>query len=100
MKKCSFKISTDFSLQFAAVNRDNVKDVVSVQRVVRAIKYVTLHLSNHSVYLQNSAKGLYVCLPLTFCTAGNVLTVSFIANNSKHDARSREQNSVLAYRMS
>jgi hypothetical protein len=77
-----------------------VKDVVSVQRVVWAINDVTLHLSNHPVYIQNSAKGLSVCLPLKFSAAGNVLTVSCIANSSKHDARSREQNSVLAYRMS
>jgi len=37
------KISTVCSLQFATVNRDNVRDVVCVHRVVWAINDVTLY---------------------------------------------------------
>jgi len=43
MIKCGLKLFTVFSLQFAAVNRDNVKDVVSVHRVVWVINVVTLY---------------------------------------------------------
>ena len=43
MIKCGLKIFTVCSLQFAAVNRDNLKDVVSVHRVVWAINVVTLY---------------------------------------------------------
>jgi len=43
MIKGGLKIFTVCSLQFAAVNRDNVKDVVSVHRVVWAINDVTLY---------------------------------------------------------
>jgi len=38
-----FKISTVCSLQFAAVNRNNVKNIFSVHRVVWAINVVTLY---------------------------------------------------------
>ena len=38
-----FKICTVCSLQLAAANRDNVRDVVSVHRVVWAINDVTLY---------------------------------------------------------
>ena len=65
----------------------------------------SIFLSNHSVYLQNSelqvvSVCLSVCLPLKFSAAGNVLTVSFIAKNSKHVALSKVKNSVLSYRLS
>jgi len=43
MIKGGFKISTVSSLQFAVVNRDNVRDVVSVHRVVWAINDVKLY---------------------------------------------------------
>jgi len=38
-----FTISTVCSVQFAVVHRHNVTDVVSVQKVVRAINYLTLN---------------------------------------------------------
>ena len=43
LKTGGLKISIVCSLQFAAVNRDNMKDVVSVHRVVGAINHVTLY---------------------------------------------------------
>ena len=43
MIKCGLKIFTVCSLQFAVVNRDIVKDVVSVHRVVWAVNVVTLY---------------------------------------------------------
>jgi hypothetical protein len=43
MIKCGLKISTICPLQFAAVNRDNVKDVASVHRVVWVKNVVTLY---------------------------------------------------------
>ena len=43
MIKGGFKISTVSSLQFAVVNRDNVRDVVSVHRVVWAINDLKLY---------------------------------------------------------
>ena len=43
MIKGGFKISTVSSLQFAVVNRDNVRDVVSVHRVVWAKNVVKLY---------------------------------------------------------
>jgi len=43
MIKGGLKIFTVFSLEFAVVNRDNVKDVVSVHRVVWVINDVTLY---------------------------------------------------------
>jgi len=43
MIKGWLKIFTVCSLQFAVVNRDNVKDVFSVLRVVWAINVVTLY---------------------------------------------------------
>jgi len=49
-----FTISTLCSLQFAAVNRDNVKDVVSVHRDVWAIVDVALYrgltVKNFKIY--------------------------------------------------
>jgi len=113
--------------------------------IVLALTYfqTSIYLSNHSVYLQNLARGgvslsallfvcmsvslsvclyvslsvclyvclsvclsvrlpvcLSVCLPLKFPAAANVLAVSFIANNSKHIARSRVKDSVLSSRLS
>jgi len=50
--------------------------------------HTSIFLSNHSVYLQNSATGVSVCLslylPVKFSAAANVLTLSFMANNSEH----------------
>ena len=43
MIKCGLKIFTVCSLQFAAVNRDNVKDVVSVHRVVWVMNDIMLY---------------------------------------------------------
>jgi len=43
MIKGGFKISTVSSLQFAVENRDNVRDVLSVHRVVWTINDVTLY---------------------------------------------------------
>ena len=43
MIQCGFTFCTVCSLQFAALNRDNVRDVVSVHRVVWAIKDVKLY---------------------------------------------------------
>ena len=43
MIKCELKIFTVCSLQFAAVNRDTLKDVVSVHRVVWVTNVVTLY---------------------------------------------------------
>jgi hypothetical protein len=53
---CGLEIFSVCSLQFAAVNRDNVKDVVSVHRVVRAINVVTLY------------RGLTVINPNNICS--------------------------------
>ena len=41
-----------------------------------------------------------VYLLLKFCTAANVLTLLFIANNSRHVAHSRVQKSGFSYRLS
>ena len=43
MLSCGLSISTPCSMQFAAVNRDNVKDIVSVHRDVWAITDVALY---------------------------------------------------------
>jgi len=53
------------------------------------------HLNNHSVYLQISAAGVFVCLPLKVSAVANILTLPFIANNSKPDGRSRVKNSAV-----
>jgi len=53
------------------------------------------YLNNHSVYLQNSAAGVFVCLPLKISAAANVLTLHFIANNSNSDGRSIVKNSAV-----
>jgi hypothetical protein len=42
---------------------------------------------------------LSICLPLKFPAPCNVLTVSYIGNNSKQIVRSRGKNSVLSYRV-
>jgi len=75
--------------------------------IVLALTYFQtfIFLSNHSVYGQNCelqavSVCLSVCIPLKFPAADNVLTVSFIGNNSKHVARSRVRNSILSYRLS
>ena len=55
----------------------------------------SIFLSNHSVYLQKSElKLVSVYLPVKFFQAGNVVTLSFIWNSSKHVERSRVINSV------
>jgi len=43
MIQCGLNIFTVCSLQFAALNPDNVKDVFSVHRIVWAINDVTLY---------------------------------------------------------
>jgi len=53
MIKCGLKIFTVFSLEFAVENRDNVKDVVSVRRVVWAINDVTLYRGLTVINLNN-----------------------------------------------
>ena len=53
------------------------------------------YLRNHFVYLQNSATGVSVCLPLKVSTAANILTLPFITNTSKPDGRSRVKNSAV-----
>jgi len=60
MIKCGLKIFTVCSLQFAVVNRDNVKDVVCVHRVVWAINGVTLYrgFTVISVYIISSLRLL------------------------------------------
>jgi hypothetical protein len=57
---------------------------------VLALTYsqTSIYLSNHSVYLQISATGVFVSLPLKFSAAANVLALPFIANDSKHVAHS------------
>jgi len=65
--------------------------------MVLALMYfqTSIFPTNHSVYLQNSATSVSVCLPLKFSAVGNVLTLTFIANNPKHDTHSRAKNSVV-----
>jgi hypothetical protein len=60
-----FKISTLFSLQFAAVNRDKLKDVVSVHRVLLAINGVVLYRGLTVINHNNiSSLRLLICLAL------------------------------------
>ena len=58
------------------------------------IFHTSIYLSNHSVYLQNSASGVSVCLPVKDSAAADVLTLPFIAKNSKPDGRWRVKNSA------
>jgi hypothetical protein len=62
--------------------------------------HTSIYTSNHSVYLQISATGVSVYLPLKHSTAANVLTLPFIANNSKQVAHSGVKISDSFYRLS
>jgi len=57
--------------------------------------YLSIYLSKHSVYLQNSATRVFVYLTLKYSAAANVPTLLFIANNSTHDAHSRTNVQVF-----